>query len=136
MGRRLLRFAFNALAMLSLVLCVAAVATMIVFPRGIERVVYDGSFGWANGTGVAVGGIGLVEYHAYAGPIVVFSMPRSILNVTAFAATILPVAWLARRIKRPQPGHCRACAYDLTGNVSGTCPECGTPTPDFHSVLK
>ncbi|MDB5356511.1 MAG: hypothetical protein JWN24_2964 [Phycisphaerales bacterium] len=23
------------------------------------------------------------------------------------------------------PGHCLACGYDLTGNVSGTCPECG-----------
>lgn len=22
--------------------------------------------------------------------------------------------------------HCRACGYDLTGNVSGVCPECGT----------
>ncbi len=26
------------------------------------------------------------------------------------------------------PGHCRRCAYDLTGNVSGVCPECGCPT--------
>ena len=24
------------------------------------------------------------------------------------------------------PGHCRTCGYDLTGNVSGVCPECGT----------
>jgi hypothetical protein len=24
-------------------------------------------------------------------------------------------------------GHCRNCGYDLTGNVSGVCPECGTP---------
>lgn len=23
---------------------------------------------------------------------------------------------------------CGVCHYDLTGNVSGTCPECGTPT--------
>jgi len=22
--------------------------------------------------------------------------------------------------------HCQKCGYDLTGNVSGTCPECGT----------
>jgi len=26
-----------------------------------------------------------------------------------------------------KPGHCRGCDYDLTGNVSGRCPECGTP---------
>src|SRR5579862_2394424 len=24
---------------------------------------------------------------------------------------------------------CRNCSYDLTGNVSGVCPECGTPVP-------
>ena len=23
------------------------------------------------------------------------------------------------------PGHCQDCGYDLTGNVSGRCPECG-----------
>jgi predicted RNA-binding Zn-ribbon protein involved in translation (DUF1610 family) len=25
----------------------------------------------------------------------------------------------------PPPGFCRECGYDLTGNVSGVCPECG-----------
>ncbi|MBN1342741.1 MAG: hypothetical protein JXQ73_08690 [Phycisphaerae bacterium] len=30
------------------------------------------------------------------------------------------------------PGHCGRCGYDLTGNVSGVCPECGwrLPGPD------
>jgi hypothetical protein len=27
--------------------------------------------------------------------------------------------------RRFPPGHCRRCGYDLTGNVSGRCPECG-----------
>lgn len=31
--------------------------------------------------------------------------------------------WLRRQ--RPQ-GSCRRCGYELTGNVSGICPECGT----------
>src|SRR5262249_39567254 len=44
-------------------------------------------------------------------------------------AFLLPCAgltlWLWRRDQRHvQPGHCR-CGYDLTGNVSGRCPECG-----------
>jgi len=26
---------------------------------------------------------------------------------------------------RPPPGYCQKCGYDLTGNVSGRCPECG-----------
>ncbi len=31
--------------------------------------------------------------------------------------------WLDRR--RVRPGHCGRCGYDLTGNISGVCPECG-----------
>ena len=27
--------------------------------------------------------------------------------------------------RRQSGGHCRSCGYDLTGNVSGVCPECG-----------
>ncbi len=32
-----------------------------------------------------------------------------------------------RRGRRRKPGHC-GCGYDLTGNVSGRCPECGETT--------
>jgi len=31
-----------------------------------------------------------------------------------------------RRHRRRKRGLCVKCAYNLTGNVSGTCPECGT----------
>ena len=34
--------------------------------------------------------------------------------------------WGARNV-RLALGQCLACGYDLTGNVSGVCPECGTP---------
>jgi len=43
-----------------------------------------------------------------------------------FVAVSMPTAllwWRDRR--RIPPGHCRKCGYDLTGNVSGVCPECG-----------
>jgi hypothetical protein len=33
------------------------------------------------------------------------------------------------RIPMTRPGHCPRCDYNLTGNTSGTCPECGNPIP-------
>jgi uncharacterized paraquat-inducible protein A len=30
---------------------------------------------------------------------------------------------------RRRRGLCVKCGYDLTGNTSGVCPECGTPLP-------
>ena len=45
---------------------------------------------------------------------------------------LVPTVWLWRR-DRPRPGFCRVCDYDLTGNTTGCCPECGTacePAPE------
>jgi hypothetical protein len=42
-----------------------------------------------------------------------------------FVLVIIPSAagwWWTRK---PPPGHCGSCGYNLTGNVSGKCPECG-----------
>jgi len=45
-----------------------------------------------------------------------------IIGLLACAAAII--------FRRGEPdehiGRCRKCDYDLTGNVSGVCPECGT----------
>lgn len=37
------------------------------------------------------------------------------------------IAFVRSLLRKPTslPGHCRACGYNLTGNVSGICPECG-----------
>ena len=40
-------------------------------------------------------------------------------------ATVLLWRW-ERRIRLR--GHCKSCGYNLTGNISGVCPECGTGT--------
>lgn len=48
---------------------------------------------------------------------------------------IIAMSWLAwpfvsaalRRRRRRTHGLCVHCAYDLTGNESGACPECGSP---------
>jgi hypothetical protein len=48
----------------------------------------------------------------------------------AALTAIAPLLWLRRWIRgrrlRRHPNLCTACGYDLTGNVSGRCPECGT----------
>ncbi|MDB5304822.1 MAG: hypothetical protein JWM97_2371 [Phycisphaerales bacterium] len=60
---------------------------------------------------------------------------QRLLTVSAFALFVLAAVWgIARDMKslaegrrtwRKEYGLCPACGYDLTGNVSGTCPECG-----------
>ena len=40
----------------------------------------------------------------------------------------IPTGMLFWRDCRPPKGHCQNCGYNLTGNVSGRCPECGEPT--------
>ena len=43
-----------------------------------------------------------------------------------FVAIAVPTAFLWwHDYRRIRPGHCQKCGYDLTGNVSGVCPECG-----------
>lgn len=41
------------------------------------------------------------------------------------------MAWVRalRRRQLARRGYCPVCSYDLTGNVSGCCPECGTAIP-------
>ena len=55
--------------------------------------------------------------------------PRGVTVFVAFwiplALVGVPTAFLWYRDRRPPPGRCQQCGYDLTGNVSGVCPECG-----------
>ena len=54
-----------------------------------------------------------------------FTMP--LWPIVALAA-VAPAVWLVdplRKRRRRKAGQCAACGYDLTGNVSGVCPECG-----------
>lgn len=39
--------------------------------------------------------------------------------------TASPAAYLFYRDRRIPPHCCQSCGYDLTGNTSGVCPECG-----------
>jgi predicted RNA-binding Zn-ribbon protein involved in translation (DUF1610 family) len=40
--------------------------------------------------------------------------------------SVLPAVWAIRHLRRSRlPGLCATCGYNLTGNTSGVCPECG-----------
>jgi hypothetical protein len=58
------------------------------------------------------------------GPVIVIPlwMPFALTSVLPAMATLF---WIRARFTQKQ-GHCVACQYDLTGNTSGVCPECGT----------
>lgn len=47
-------------------------------------------------------------------------------------AMAVPTVWVWRRDRRVPPGYCQSCGYNLTANVSGACPECGTTTSWGH----
>lgn len=53
------------------------------------------------------------------GPFVVFPLwiPAALFGLFGL--------WRFRRASRLPPGRCTACGYDLRGNESGRCPECG-----------
>jgi hypothetical protein len=61
--------------------------------------------------------------------------PGSAMLLFGYGATVLLAAWpsiaLVRGVRRwrrqRKKGMCLKCGYNLTGNVSGTCPECGSP---------
>ena len=50
----------------------------------------------------------------------------------AFVAASAALWWRGRR---PLAGHCEKCKYDLTGNTSGVCPECGCATGPKKGLL-
>jgi hypothetical protein len=55
-----------------------------------------------------------------------------LLSVCLFPFIVLPLVVLVISESRSMRSHsdsanqCSRCGYDLTGNISGTCPECGT----------
>ena len=90
---------------------------------------------------VAGGAVGLVDGYPLAGfqagliftnSPVVFWLPIAVPGEFVaplwipFAAVALPTIVLLILDRRPRPGQCRQCRYNLTGNTSGMCPECGT----------
>lgn len=61
--------------------------------------------------------------------------PEGKAILIGFLVSIVFAVWYYRRGARKveYPFHCRKCGYDLTGNRSGRCPECGESILDGSS---
>ena len=66
-----------------------------------------------------------------------FTMVRvqSIL-VALLVVFLTPASWLWWRDRSFPPGMCETCGYDLTGNASGHCPECGAAVPSALALTQ
>jgi len=63
--------------------------------------------------------VGFAYGHRYTAAVPMWSI--------ALVAAILPTTFAFGWVRRKKPaGACGNCSYDLTGNTSGVCPECGT----------
>ena len=74
------------------------------------------------------GGLAVLLVPGMRQPVLTRSVELLVLgvNMLTYAIVFGGLAW-RRWSKVVQPGsQCRSCGYNLTGNVSGTCPECGT----------
>lgn len=68
---------------------------------------------WAEGRNFTIMWIGI------------FMLPS--IGISVLTPIFAFIEWV--KMPRPKtPGFCARCGYNLTGNVSGVCPECGEPT--------
>jgi len=58
--------------------------------------------------------------------ILAFPLWLPLLLTLAYPGFVL-ISRTYRSLHRKSRGRCRQCGYNLTGNASGVCPECGTP---------
>jgi hypothetical protein len=58
---------------------------------------------------------------------------RLVTGLTALLPALRIIAFV--RPKRTLRAACATCNYNLTGNTSGTCTECGTPVPSKPGVI-
>jgi hypothetical protein len=116
---------FIVVSLLSLLLCVATVVLWIYLSReatlrigSLALWLYDGIDG---PTEVIVG---LPDHPSYYTLHLLHILVVSIV-VFSLTAMVSVLRWF-RRARLIRSGGCSACGYDLTGNTSGVCPECGT----------
>lgn len=88
---------------------------------------FDSGLGTVRSAGVERNSYWRVLWNWFGLPSVMPGQVILPLGLPSLLCGVLTV-WLFGR-NRPHPvGHCKYCGYDLRTNVSGRCPECGTPT--------
>jgi len=118
MGHRRIDLVEIALGLAAVMAVTAAAAVAAMFIASVRLKVglepWPPPPDWTTWPGVAMAG---VEATA-----VIMFLAVVFLNAVRWCRT-----WSTRRTRRPRRrrGTCRTCGYNLTGNVSGTCPECG-----------
>jgi hypothetical protein len=145
--RALGRWASNLAVVASLVLCVAASLIWANTRLVVEQSTYRDldirmrigrgqvSVEWPNPSGANTRSPEILKRAGFGfertSTVGVFGHERSALWAPTWllwAIFIYPPVWwfLRRGWHHAKPGLCTACGYNLTGNTSGTCPECGT----------
>lgn len=59
-----------------------------------------------------------------------------LMMVLAMVALLTGIVRHALRRRRTAAHRCAACGYSLTGNISGVCPECGTPFQHRTALMR
>lgn len=140
------------LTMFVYILAIALVAAALLLSRGVmirwvspRRSLLIELYGGAVSVGWPTKGLAIGNYpptrpgfHILRMPRRVLLLPRTLIGPDCFRyvsaplwiplVLLLAVATIRRpwKAREPPSGCCRLCGYDLTGNVSGTCPECGS----------
>ena len=74
-----------------------------------------------------------IEFARGGKHILLFAAPFWVI-VMLTGSVSLALKLLSASHRRSKGEVCRTCGYNLTGNVSGTCPECGTKRQPFRRV--
>ena len=110
-------------------LCLSPVGLSSVTKLAPDRLVGQMMGTWFMGAALGNLIAGLVAGYIESMPLPnLFGTVAVIVAASGFLFLLfaIPTVILWHRDRRPPPGHCQNCAYDLTGNISGVCPECGT----------
>lgn len=53
------------------------------------------------------------------------ALKNTVISAAAWALLLIPIPWFRTMLRRRR-GQCSRCGYDLKGNPTTTCPECGS----------